>query len=373
MKTYLLTVEKIIDETPDAYSLHLRASEPELLKYKPGQYITLKLNVKGEELRRAFSLSSSPVSDKNLVVTIKRVPNGRASNFIRDTFKAGDSVNILPPMGKFAVTLNPANAKHYVLIGAGSGITPLMSMVKSILQAEANSVITLWYGNRTEKSIIFKDELDKLQKKYGKRLSITYLLTQSGWFWRGEKGRLDKKKVTDLLAKLFMKGDSLQKLYYICGPNEMMQEAQKALEEQGVNMNDVFREYYSAPAPTDAEAEKAILEAAANAEKEAEIIMEVVSAPKGNGTPAKIILDGKSYDITVRTGQYVLDAAVDAGIDPPYACQAGICTTCRAKLLKGKVHMDEKEGLSDQEIDEGFVLTCQSKCVSDEPIEVEYL
>lgn len=373
MKTYSLAVEKIVDETPDAYSVYLKVDDADLLKYKAGQYITLKLNIKGEELRRAYSLSSSPVVDNNLVVTIKRVADGKASNYIRDNVKAGMSLNILPPMGKFAVSLNPANAKHYVLIGAGSGITPLMSMIKSILKAEPNSTITLWYGNRTEKSIIFKDELDKLQKKSGKRLNIIYLLTQSGWFWRGEKGRLDKKKVTDLLAKLFMKGDSLQKIYYICGPNEMMQDAQKALEEQGVNMKDVFREYYSAPAPSDAEAEKALLEAAAEAEKEAAIIMEVASAPAGNGTPAKIILDGQSYDITVKTGQYILDAAVAAGIDPPYACQAGICTTCRAKLKKGKVHMDEKEGLSDQEIEQGFVLTCQSKCISEEPIEVEYL
>ncbi|MFN0204480.1 MAG: FAD-binding oxidoreductase, partial [Bacteroidia bacterium] len=285
MKSYRLKVENIVDETPDAYSLVFSAADETLRNYKPGQYLTLKLNIQGENVRRAFSLSSAPNLDSQLAVTIKRVEGGRASNYLRDKVKVGDEIEVLPPMGNFALNIVPTNQKHYILMGAGSGITPLMSMLKTVLAAEAQSKVTLWYGNRNEESIIFHQALAALQQKYGNRLEVVHILSQPSSAWTGETGRLDKMRAFKMLSDLFMKGDTAHKVYYMCGPNEMMQDLQSALHHQGVNPSDIFREYYSAPAPSDEDVAKVY---------EPVIATTATAAPANNvqGTKLKLILDG---------------------------------------------------------------------------------
>lgn len=353
MKSYSLTLSAIQDETKDAYTLRFETAEPVFSQYKPGQYLTLKLVINGEQVRRAFSLSSSSATDKDLAVTIKRVVGGKASNYLRDKTKVGDKIEVFPPMGNFAIDIDANNRKHYILIGAGSGITPLMSMLKTVLSVEKNSKVTLWYGNSHEESIIFAKQLESLKQQYTTRLNVVHVLSKPSASWTGHTGRLDENKIYSLVSELFMT-DEYRKVYYLCGPEGMMKDGLSALDKHGVNPADVNREYYTAPAPTDAEIEKV------HGEK-----------PAATTDIVTIILDGNTYQVPVPSGQYIVDAAIDFGIDPPYSCQAGICTTCRGLCKSGKVEMDESEGLSDQELREGYVLTCQAKVVEG-PVVIEY-
>jgi ring-1,2-phenylacetyl-CoA epoxidase subunit PaaE len=354
-----LAIDEIRDESPDAYSLFFQRPDDEKFAYLAGQYLTIKVNMAGESLRRAFSLSSSPLTDDRLSVTIKRVSGGRVSNFLRDTLKAGDVLEVMPPMGNFSFTPNPDRARHYVLIGAGSGITPLMSILKTVLAGEPRSRVSLWYGNRNRASIVFREELVELGKTYRERLHVHHSLTQPEDDWQGATGRLDKEQVYDLLSELLMGGE-LRKQYFLCGPQGLIDGAQRALDLHGVNPPDVFREYYSAPAPTEEEVEAAytvvqpeVENQTASTYSDGEAQYELVPQE------IRLELGGTVHELTVKPDQYVLDAAIEAGIDPPFACQSGICTTCRAMLVKGVVAMDETEGLSKDELEQGYILTCQ--------------
>lgn len=359
MKSFPLRITSIQDETTDAYTIYFEKPQDKAFDFHPGQYLTLKLTINGENLRRAFSLSTAP-SENVLGVTIKRIEGGKVSNYLRDNSRVGDVIEVYPPMGKFMIEIDPNRKKHYILIGAGSGITPLFSMLKSVLSQEKNSKVSLWYGSRNENSIIFLRELNNLKEKYSNRLNIVHVLSQvavsedtnSGRV--GEKGRLDKAMIYKLLVDLFM-NDELPKAYYLCGPEGMMNDGIAILQEQGVYPENIFREYYAAPAPTDEEIEKV------HGEK-----------PLPSSQMITITLDGVTSEVPLNGDEYILDAALNAGIDAPFACQAGVCTTCRAKLKSGKVEMDENEGLSDNEIAQGFILTCQSRCVEGK-IEVEYM
>jgi ring-1,2-phenylacetyl-CoA epoxidase subunit PaaE len=284
-----------------------------------------------------------------LSVTIKRVPDGRASNWLRDTLQVGDVIEVLPPLGNFFVDIDPNHSKNYVLIGAGSGITPLMSIAKTILAEEPNSVVTLWYGNRNEESIIFKKQLAALHVRHGDRLRVHHVLSRPSEDWKGTKGRLDKERIYDLLSKLFME-DEHPKVYYLCGPNGVMDAAEEALEKHAVNFFDVHREYYSAPVPTEEEAN------ASMGDDEDDGTIEGYELKSQKVT---IRLNGNEHVLQVASDKYILDAAIAAELDPPFACQSGICTTCRAYLHRGVVAMDEAEGLSEEELRKGFVLTCQ--------------
>lgn len=357
-----LTLTQITDETSEAYTLVFNpGSEAAFASYKPGQYLTLRLTIAGEEIRRSYSLSSSPATDKHLSVTIKRVAGGKASNFLRDTLKAGDTVAVMPPMGNFAITPNAANRNHYVLIGAGSGITPLFSMLKTVLATEPNSRVSLWYGSRSQSQIIFADALSALQRQYPDRLEVIHVLSRPEAGWNGETGRLDAERLTKLAHSLLMQGDNRYKQYFMCGPQAMMTAAQTALEKEGVNAADIHHEYYTAPVPTEAELEaKYATKPAAGP----------VSTTPVNAT-VKIILDGDEETVQLKTPQTILDAGIKARLGVPYSCQSGICTACRGKLLKGQVVMDSNDALSQEEIEEGYILTCQSHPTTPE-VEVSY-
>jgi len=360
IRYYTLPIINIKDETADAYTLMFQNPDPSIFTYKPGQYLTIKVKVGDEELRRAFSFSSSPITDDFLSVTIKRVEGGRVSNYLRDYAKVGDTIQALPPMGKFCIDIDPNNKKHYILIGGGSGITPLMSILKTVLQEEPNSKVTLWYGNRDRASIIFYDQLNALKEQYGDRLTVVHTVDEADENWDGLVGRLDKDRVYQLISDLFMV-DEFRKFYYICGPSPMMNAAQAALEKHAVNPFDVFRELYSAPIPTEEEAANQLNTPKEEAGDIQEIIDQTIT----------VLLDDETHSIHVKASEYILDATIEADIDPPYACQTGICTTCRAKLLSGIVSMDETEGLSDDELKEGYILTCQAHPISSD-VEIEF-
>lgn len=367
-----LAIDEIRDETPEAYSVFFQNPDPERFAYLPGQYLTLKMLVHGESLRRAYSLSSSPLADDRLRVTIKRVDQGRVSNYIRDELSVGTVLELMPPMGRFTVTPDPEAANHYVLIGGGSGVTPLLSILKTVLIAEPKSRVSLWLGNRNRSSIIFLDELADLSATYAHRLHVYHSLSQPDDTWQGGKGRLDEEHLYQLVSDLFMT-DELRKQYYICGPNGLMDAAQRALDKHAVNPSDVHREYYTAPLPTEAEVEAAHSK---NDPKDAGVASKAdffdgEKSYEMKDRQIRLKVDGVWSEVLVQENVMILDAALEASLDPPYACQSGICTTCRAMLLSGVVAMEETEGLSNSELEEGFVLTCQCHPLSDD-VEMEY-
>ncbi len=363
-----VAIDEIRDETPEAYTLFFDNPDPDLFRYLPGQYLTLKVLINGEFYRRAFSLSSSPVLDHRLSVTIKRVQGGLVSNYLRDYLSTGDFIEIMPPMGHFTVTPLLEAANHYVLIGGGSGMTPLMSILRTVLVSEPNSKVSLWVCNKQRSAIIFREQLAVLSTNYPDRLHVFHTLTQPEADWTGARGRLDQKTIYQLVSELFMT-DELRKQFYICGPSGLMDAAEKALEAHAVHPANIFRERYTAAVPSEAEV--------AAAYETSDDSIKAVDYFDGEthyilaDRQIVVILDGKPNDILVRPNQTVLRAAMDAQLDPPYACQSGICTTCRAMLISGTVAMEETEGLSAAELEEGFVLTCQCHPLS-ETVELEY-
>ncbi|MFN8922988.1 MAG: 2Fe-2S iron-sulfur cluster-binding protein, partial [Sphingobacteriia bacterium] len=342
MKFVPLTVQALIHETEDAYTLQFENPDPATFAYKPGQYLTLKVTYQGESLRRAFSLSSCPDQDPHLSVTIKAVPNGRVSNYLRQHLKPGDTIEVFPPMGKFTLSPDAGQARHYVLIGGGSGITPLFSILQSVLLKEPQSQVTLLYANRNERSIIFGSRLAELERQSGGRLQVVHVLDKPLAAWDGPTGMLTRPLAMDLLGQIKAKSE-LPTEYYMCGPTPMMDAVLAALHRMGEDEANIHREYYTAPLPDEETAE----------EDSGEVDYEL------RDREVSIRLDGKTTRVAVPAGTNILDAAIGARLDPPYACQEGICSTCRAKVHSGLVQMVEREGLSDEEVEAGYVLTCQ--------------
>jgi ring-1,2-phenylacetyl-CoA epoxidase subunit PaaE len=341
LKFQRLQVYKVVRETPEAITIFFQNPDKQLYSYIPGQYLTLRAEVNGKAVNRAFSLCSSPASDDLLAVTVKKTTGGLVSTYFNEKLKEGDYLEVLPPLGNFTAKLNDYQKKHYILIGAGSGITPLMSILKTALNVEKESKVTLLFGNRNNESIIFKTQLDELLSKYADRLKVIHVLTQPDASWSGPTGRLTRGKVKELLQPV-IESETLAKEFFVCGPSAMMDEALHALKEMRIPAENTHQEHFSAP----------ITHPMEEPEKQQE------SAVKEGSV--KIILEGKEYIVEVTPNNSILEAALDADLDPPYACMIGSCCTCKAKLLSGKVIMDDREGLTDEEIREGFVLTCQS-------------
>ncbi|MFN8396927.1 MAG: ferredoxin--NADP reductase [Bacteroidia bacterium] len=347
-----LKVVRVIRETSDASTIVFEKPTDGSFNYKAGQYLTLKLNVAGESLRRAYSLCTSPYVDSEMAVTVKRVEGGRVSNFVYSNLKAGDSVEVFPPMGNFSLVPNPSSARHVVLFGGGSGITPLMSILKTVLGTEPESRVTLVYGNKDEESIIFKAELEQLVEKSGDRFRVVHILSHPSPSWIGMKG-LPLRHVVLGMAQDIMNSDKLPKSYWMCGPGPMMEEVQAALGFLGIPREQIHRENFAASLPEVTGEVKAAAE-----------------AKRGDYT-ITVRLDGAEKKVLVKSNQTVLEAVIGEGMDPPYACQMGVCCTCRAMRLSGKVEMEEDEGLSDAEIAEGYILTCQSHPLTPDVV-IEY-
>lgn len=338
-----LTVREIIKETHDTVTIIF--DHPEIpLEYRPGQFLTLIFNIEGKEERRSYSLCTSPFTDENPAVTIKRVSDGKVSNFINDSLKPGDTVRIMPAMGAFTTDPINTNKRNVVVFGAGSGITPLMSIIKSVLHIEGNSKVTLIYGNRDEQSIIFKNLLTDLKDKYKDKLNIIHVLSQPGADWKGVSGRLTKDVVKEILLDLpeFKVSDAE---YFLCGPSGFMHTVENSLEELNVPKSKVFKESF----------------VSSGTEKDAESGQSEITEQN-----VKIVLDGEEHDVKVIPKKTILEAGLDDNIDMPFSCQSGLCTACRGKLLSGKVHMEENDGLTDEELENGYVLCCVSHPLTDD-------
>lgn len=345
---YQLRVKKIVKETSDSVSIALEVPShlSNQFAYLAGQYLTFYAEINGEDVRRSYSVCSSPYLDEMPIIAVKKVTDGRMSTFMNDTLKAGDLIEAMPPMGKFTLVPEISRKQHYVLFGGGSGITPLYSILLTVLQKEPNSTITLVYANRNEESIIFRNQILALETEYKERLNVVHCFDEPPVGWHGLSGYLTTPVIHQLLRQYAP--NPREAVYYICGPAPMMQMVKSSLEMAGIFADHIKSEYFTATL---------------SEPKAAPIVTDNEDATVAH--EVKVEVYGKEHTITVKPGETILSASQDAGLEPPFSCTVGVCTTCRAKVLSGKVHMDEREGLSDAEMNEGYVLTCQSHPLTD--------
>lgn len=343
-KFHSLPVVNKKQETPDAISISFGV--PDHLKmdyaYQAGQYLTLRMNINGEEVRRAYSLCSSPLEDEVLTVAVKKVEGGKMSTWLNERLQIGLSIDVMVPEGRFVPVLDAHQSKHYILIAGGSGITPMMSILRTVLKAEPNSKISLVYANRDPKSIIFKTQLNELQKQYADRFQIhAYVDETRGESWSGGVGRLDAKVVQHIFTQE-VKANLHEASIFLCGPAPMMDGVVQGLGLLGLAADKIQIEYFSAPVAVP----KAGVENA-------------VQAPS-KGSKLFVTLYGKEYELYIEDKTTILQAGVKAGIDPPFSCEAGICSTCMARVLEGAASMDENNILTKEEVAQGYILTCQA-------------
>lgn len=340
-----LRVKKVEKETEDCVSIEFDVPEElkEIFQFKQGQNLTIKKIWKGEELRRNYSICTSPF-DNQLKVAVKKADGGRFSTYANEELQAGDVLDVLPPTGKFYTELDPSQAKRYVAFAAGSGITPLLSIIKTTLLTEPKSQFTLVYGNRTKNSIIFKEELEAVKDKFIDRFRIYHILSREKTDAEINYGRIDVNKLELLFSRLIDLKSSDD--FFLCGPEEMIFCIKGYLEGRGVNPDKIHFELFTVPGQKQA----------ANGKRQSETMIE-----QGPRAKVSVKLDGILFDFELEyEGESVLDAALKQGADLPYACKGGVCTTCKAKLIEGKVSMDVNWGLEPEEVEKGYILTCQS-------------
>jgi 3-ketosteroid 9alpha-monooxygenase subunit B len=337
-----LRVRRVIEETADARSFVLEVPPglAERFRYRAGQFLSFKIPLQGKVLTRSYSLASSPDCDAEHKVTVKRIEAGRVSNWMNDRVRAGDRLFVTPPAGFFV--LGDAE-RDIVLFSGGSGITPVISIVKSAL-ATTRRRLRLVYANRDERSIIFREELAALAKRHPDRFEIVHSLDV-------RDGLLDASGVTRLAA------DRRGADFYLCGPGAFMATVESALLEQGVPMERIHIERFASPPDPGVVAP----DAPDAAEAQGETVPEKIT----------IVLDGVAHEVPYQAGERVLHAARRAGLDPPFSCEEGYCSCCMAKLVEGEVKMHANDCLSKELLAEGWVLTCQSRCVS-RKIRIEY-
>lgn len=345
-----LKVAIVKKETPDCVSITF--SVPENLQaafaFEQGQNITIKKNIDGEEIRRSYSICSAPF-EHTLKVAVKKVDGGKFSYYANEVLQVGDELDVLPPTGKFNCTLHSNNKKKYLAFAAGSGITPILSIIATTLYTEPGSSFTLVLGNQSRASIIFFEELEALKNKYLQRFNFINILSREKTDAPINSGRIDSGKL-ESLSKLidYKKTDEV----FICGPEAMIFCVRDFLTEKGIDKKHIHFELFTTPGVNKAESKK--------------LKTESETATKSNIT---VTLDGRSFDFDLAfNSESILDAALQQGADLPYACKGGVCCTCKAKLISGEVEMDVNWGLEQEEIEQGFILTCQSHPKTDKVV-----
>jgi ring-1,2-phenylacetyl-CoA epoxidase subunit PaaE len=338
---YPLLVHSVERETADALVVTFAVPPQwaELFHFTQGQHLTLRAHLGGEEVRRSYSICSA-VQDNALRVAIKLLPGGLFSQWAIENLKPGATLEVMPPVGHFYVPLAAENHRHYVAFAAGSGITPVLSILKTTLLTEPHSRFTLFYGNRSSESIMFREELADLKDAFLGRFQLAHVLTREHQDCELFNGRLTAEKCGLLLSQAGRIEDL--DAVFICGPQEMSMALSEKLKALGIAESRIKVELFgAAPAPRKTE-----VTAAATALDDCEVT---------------ITADGRQrvFNMT-RTVDSILDAALKRGIELRYSCKSGVCATCRAKLLEGKVEMDVNYSLEDDELRRGFILTCQS-------------
>jgi ring-1,2-phenylacetyl-CoA epoxidase subunit PaaE len=349
-KFYPLRVAGVRNETRDtiAVTFDVPPELAESFKYQQGQHLTLRALIGGEDLRRSYSICSA-VQDNVLRVAIKRTPGGLFSTWANENLKPGDTLEVMPPMGHFNVPLAPENARHYAAFAAGSGITPILSIIKTTLNEEPNSLFTLFYGNRASSTVIFKEELTDLKDTHMQRLNLAYVMSREQQDIELFNGRITKEKVEHLLQH-WIRIDDIDAAF-ICGPEDMMLGVSAALQEAGLPKQNIKIELFAASIPKHEHKPRAF------------------DPTVSHDTEVTVILDGNHTTFSMeKDKESILDAGLRHGIDMRYSCKGGVCSTCRCKLLDGKVDMDVNYALEDYEVARGFVLCCQSFPVTDKVV-----
>ncbi|WP_258105202.1 ferredoxin--NADP reductase [Marinoscillum sp. MHG1-6] len=342
---FTLTVKDVIAVSEDAVNVVFENPGSRFV-YEPGQFITVIDVVDGEKLRRAYSLCTTPFLDEYPAITVKRVQDGRMSNHINNKFKAGDKVEVMEPMGHFTTKYDNDKVRKAIFFGGGSGITPLYSIMRSVLEKESFSKVALVYGNRNEKQIIFRKELEALSEEFGGRFQLIHILEEDPEGLTHHHGLPTTDLIGDILTEINF-GAAAE--FYICGPQPMMDVVKDGLIRADVDTDKIKMESFASGVTS----------------PEDRLDGDSTAVEKGVASRVTILLEGEEYEVDVAPDIPVLDAALDQNIDMPYSCQSGLCTACRAKCLEGKVSKDAIEGLTEEEVAQGYVLLCVGKALTD--------
>jgi len=348
-----LFIKEVRKETNDCVSVEFDIPDDlkNIFQYKAGQYLTLRKIINGEEIRRSYSLCSSPLHNE-WRIAIKRNEGGIFSTFANEALKVGDCIDVLPPVGKFIATIDSIHQKKYLAIAAGSGITPVFSIIQTVLEAEPNSRVTLVYGNKNRSSIIFKEALDALKNKYIHRFQLIHILSREKTDASIHYGRINNEKLIEIIKFIGLKNMDES---FICGPEQMIHNTKEFLIAQHVDAKKIHIELF-----------------ASNKRESLVVNRELQAIDHSAKSKITVKLDGVSFDFDLAfNSNCILDAALQQGADLPYSCKGGVCCTCKAKLIEGKVKMALNYSLEPEEIAAGYILTCQSHPTT-EKVVVDY-
>jgi ring-1,2-phenylacetyl-CoA epoxidase subunit PaaE len=349
-KFHPLKVASVRRETRDAIALtfDVPAALRDAFRFVQGQHLTLRADIDGEDVRRSYSICSA-VQDEMLRIAVKKAPGGVFSSWANEHVQAGQTLDVMPPMGHFNVALDAGHRKHYVGFAAGSGITPLLSIIKTTLMCEPASRFTLFYGNRSSSAVMFKEELADLKDRFMQRLNLVYVMSREAQDIEILNGRIDRKKADALLEHWIDTADI--DAAFVCGPDGMMQAVSESLQAHGVPKSRIKIELFAASIPKHEHKPQTLPEAG------------------HTECAVTVIIDGAAREFALeKTKENIIDAALRQGIELPYSCKGGVCSTCRAKLIEGEVDMDVNFALEDYEIARGFILCCQSYPVTDKVV-----
>jgi ring-1,2-phenylacetyl-CoA epoxidase subunit PaaE len=327
---YSLTVFAIRQEANEAFTIEFSNVPSIFSDFSAGQHLTIKVNIKGETLYRTFSISSIPNSDNFLTLTIKKIKGGKVTNYLAENLKVGDFLEVTAPSGQFYLNPEPANQKHYVMIAGGSGITPIYSMIGTILKFEPKSKITLLYANRTSRSIIFKEKFEQWTKEYPAQIEVKHFLSEDENPQNAIKGFITRISIEEILNKY---GKNIID-FYLCGPEIMTNKLIEDLQYLGISKEKIHRELFLITTQTQA------------------------STSQKAQVSAKVF--GKTYQFETEEGKTILQSGLEQNIPLPFSCQSGLCGMCKMKCTEGKVTMQNNQVLSGPDIKAGYILTCQA-------------